>query len=151
MLVVATDGGVNGTAGMGWLISATDGTVLTKGYGPVFGRDVTSYRAELFGILAAITYLQKAKTYHGLPLPTITLYCDNKSAIKQTAKIHKATSKSSLLRGLVHPLTADYDVLNEIAVTFEAWTTPISLLHIKAHQDTKKPEQELDVPARLNI
>ena len=95
--------------------------------------------------------MPKAETYHGLPLPPITLYCDNKSAIKQSSKIYKATGKPSLLRGLVHPLIADFDVLHEIAVVFEAWTTPIGLHHIEAHQDTKKPEQELDVPARLNI
>ena len=46
---------------------------------------------------------------------------------------------------------AEYDVLHEIAITFEAWTTPISMHHIAAHQDTKKPTHELTVPARLNV
>ena len=150
-LIAATDGGVNGLAGMGWLIATNDGKILTEGFGPVCGRDVTSYRAELHGILAVITYLQKAETYYGLPIPPVTLYCDNKAAIEQTAKIHKAAGSTSILRGLVNPLTADYDVLHEIAVTFEAWTTPISMQHIEAHQDAKKPEHELTVPARLNI
>ena len=105
----------------------------------------------MYGILVAITYLQKAETYYGLPLPPVTVYCDKKSAIEQTAEIHEAARNTSLLRGLVHPLIADFHVLHKIAVAFEAWTTPISMHHIAAHQDTKNPEHELTVPARLNV
>ena len=138
-------------AGIGRVVARTGGIMLAEGSNPVHGRAVRLYRVKLYGILAAITFLHKVEYYRSLPLPPITLHYDNKAAIEKVTEIQKPTGKPSLLGSLVHSLTVDYNVLEEIAVTAKVWTAPISLQHIEAHQDTMNPNQELSVPAQLNI
>ena len=66
-------------------------------------------------------------------------------------KIYRARNNPSWSQGIVHPLIAEYDVLHEIAILFEAWSTPMSFQHIAAHQDSRTPYHELSTHAKLNI
>ena len=150
-LLVATDGGVASNAGMGWVISTPEGKILTERSAPVGGISIVSYRAELYGLLAVLWYLHRAEYYVVQPLPPVTLYCDNKGAIEKVEKIYQARDKPSWSKGIIHPLIAEYDVLHEIAILFEAWNTPLSFQHIAAHQDSSMPYHELSIPAKLNI
>ena len=150
-LLVATDGGVAINAGLGWVIATPEGKILKEGSAQVGGRSIMSYRAELYGLLAVLWYLHRAEYYVGQPLPQITLYCDNKGAIEKVEKIYQARDHPSWSKGIVHPLIAEYDVLHEIAILFEAWNTPLSFRHIAAHQDSCTPFHELSTPAKLNI
>ena len=67
------------------------------------------------------------------------------------AKIYQARDKHSWSKGIIHPMIAEFDVLHKISILFEAWSTPLTLRHIEAHQDACTPYQELSTPAKLNI
>lgn len=98
-LFIATDGGVQSQAGSGWIMASSDKAIYASGHSPVHGRDITSYRAELFGLLAAITMLNEAMRKHKQAPKTILLYCDNKVAVDIANDIQKSSKTTFARRG----------------------------------------------------
>ena len=150
-LLIATDGGVQERAGFGWIMASPDMDVYATGYAPVHGRDITSYRAELFGLVAAITTLNEAVRKHKRAPMAIRLYCDNKSAVDIANEIQKASKNTFARGGVVNALMAEYDVIQRLATVLDDAPSQLRMIHIKAHQDNDKPAESLSVPARLNV
>ena len=62
---IATDGSApNGKGSFAWVISDSNGTILVKSKGPVYGANITSFRAEGYGILAILRFLLRMKQVH---------------------------------------------------------------------------------------
>ena len=150
-LLIATDGGVQGQAGFGWIMASPEMDVYATGHAPVQGRDITSYRAELFGLLAAITVLNEAVRIHERAPQIVLLYCDNKSAVDIANDIQTANQTTFTRGGVVNALMAEYDVVQRLATVLDDAPTQLRVIHIKAHQDNDKPTESLSVPARMNV
>ena len=57
VIMVSDGGAIPGSGTFGWVLGTTDGTRLAKGYGPAFGSDPKSYRAECYGAKAGFLFL----------------------------------------------------------------------------------------------
>lgn len=89
----ASDGSVDDTEGTyGWVISTVNEcNVLADGSGFVFGRFVSSFRAEGFGILAVLRFIIRICLYTQQPFPPIVLVCDSESSIRRVNRYTKQT------------------------------------------------------------
>ena len=75
-----------------------------------------------------------------------TQYCDNEGVVKSI--------QSALKYDNYYPNTtmaADWDVIHEIVVSIKDLPTPLTVLHIKGHQDDQIPYDDLSLPAQLNV
>ena len=150
-LLIATNGGVRDRAGYGWVMALPEMNVYATGHAPVHGREVTSYRAELFGLLAVITVLNEAVHKHNRAPKAIRLYCDNKLAVDIVNKIQTARRTTFTRGGVMNALVAEYDVIQRLATTCDDAPSQFQVIHIKAYQDNDTPMESLFVPARLNV
>jgi len=134
-----------------WII-ATSQTELWHGSGTIPGiqRDNHSGRAEGFGLLAAMTFLEKYMIATQTIPPTnskpIDGYCDNLGVIQQIAYLQD--------RRIPNPndtVANDYDLAKEIFATIQRIPIPIEMHHVKGHQDDKQTIDELSHEAKLNI
>jgi len=76
----------------------------------------------------------------------IKVYCDNLGVIQQVSYLQG--------RQIPNPndtITNDYDLAQEIFTVIQRIQTPITLHHVKGHQDEKQPITELTHEAQLNI
>jgi len=113
-------------------------------------RNAYSGRAEGFGLLAALSFLEQY--LHHLPTtpastpPLIKGYCDNSSLIQQVNKMHtnKIPNPSWTIKN-------DYDLHNKILHTILCLPLHTKLYHIKGHQDKDTQAQDLPYKAQLNI
>jgi ribonuclease HI len=94
-LVAGTDGGLlndNGTFGYVWA-NPEDMDILAKGRGNVPGQPVSmsSTRAELCGLFAALTHVRLVTEYFHMVQPhggyTATVYCDSKAALQRVQNL----------------------------------------------------------------
>ena len=94
-----------------WVISTTQRDQLAHCSGPIYGHNISSYRAESYGILSLVHFLYTMTNIHtaplGPPLRTHTLHCDNESLVKTIttlqAHTHITQMSQSLRNGIVSP------------------------------------------------
>ena len=110
-----------------------------------------SYRAELFGLLAATAALNEAVRKHQRVPKTICLYCDNKSAVDIVNEIQKASRATFTRGGVFNALMAEYDVIQRLATILDEAPSHLWVIHIKVHQDNDTQTESLSVLARLNV
>jgi hypothetical protein len=177
---IATDGSApDGKGSFAWVISDPEGNRLVRCYGPVYGADITSYRAEGYGILSVLRYLvcmQKIHHKAGVLGPSIqqsevlTTLEDRINQSREEAgdfgalplKDHALwcdnqsmveTVNEICSYGYVYPnttTTSEWDVLAEIKKSLSELQVQPSIGHIKSHQDKNKPYEQLSLPAQLN-
>jgi hypothetical protein len=128
---------------------ATAGTVIYQGKGHARGYPMSSYRAEAYGKLAWLLFLDHYCKCFGITINcTIQSYCDNMEVIKQTRFSARMDKVWDCLR-------ADYDLLREIVHVQESLRKNAAYMvsgqWIKGHQDATKGRDKLPIPARLNI
>ena len=146
-IIIASDGSVrqpNGT--FGWIITSTDGSPIARGSGQAFGHNISSFRAEAYGILGALRFLLRMFHYHNTPLPnrTTTWWCDSESLLKRI---------QSNLNDTINPnryKDADHDLEQCIILTIPLVTTTLTQQHIRSHQSDNTPLHLLPLPQRLN-
>ena len=140
---MASDGSApTGKGSFAWVLSNTQGTRLAQGQGPVFGRKISSYRAEAYGILAGLRFLRRVQQIHTSSIHNLHWVCDNKGLISKLKKLRKYTTH--------YPnstMDADWDALHEITLNCP---TNLHLRHIKGHQDQTCEYDELPLQAQLN-
>ena len=151
---IATDGSApSGKGSFAWVISDSEGEILAQCHGPVFGAKISSYRAEAYGILSVLRYLLQLSHIRGrttteantiLPHP---LVCDNKAIVD---RINRLKHWKRIYPNVT--MESDWDVLAEIKATLEALgpTSQPTFGHIKGHQDSIRPIEELPLQAQLN-
>lgn len=87
-LLIATDGSAphhNGS--FGWVISLANGKRLAANYGRVQGAYISSFRAESYGLLSALCFVQRVSSFTSTNLPTLSFYLDSKSVISRVSQL----------------------------------------------------------------
>ena len=132
-------------AAQGWHLIG-NGNVLVEGAGPVDGipEFLSSTRAELFGIGAIGEFLHFFCEFHNIESKSrVIKCCDNRAAI---SRINKTLRKYSRRRRM----SDDVDIVSHISDRIKASPLRHRLNWVKAHQDDKRPYQELDIWGRMN-
>jgi hypothetical protein len=111
------------------------GRVITPGQ----DNEQSSYRSELSGILAALTFINTLATFHKISVP-LTLRCDCETGVEKSF-----SRKTPTLQDNCYDLLAA--IHDEVQHTLIHW----SGLYIKGHQDTSVPFSQLDRPGQLNV
>jgi len=151
-LLLVSDASVqkNKQSSFAWIITH-DTTILWKGVGlaPGHAEDIYSGRAEAFGLLAGLLFIQRyiesydPQQFNDSPL---TCFCDNAGVITNVSElmtaIHRRPNATT---------NDDRDVYLAISDAI-ARCNPlqIQLSHVKGHQD-KDPKRKLTLPEQLNI
>ena len=106
---------------------------------PGLPRDHSSYRAELGGILAGITYTQQLCRKRNIK-GTCTFYCDNKGALQAAFGWKRPNTRWSC-----------YDLVS--LIRFHLANSPIQWKwkHIHGHQDKAQKYDDLPPPVQANI
>eukprot|EP00957_Ditylum_brightwellii_P008283 626677-Ditylum_brightwellii.AAC.1 len=104
---------------------------------------MTSYQAELTGILYALYLLHALSTFSLTDLTTaLTLYCHNSAAVTQT--------NLDMYPGIRSHLAADYGIYSKIT-KLQTKGPKVTASWVKAHQDSMTSTAELPLDAQLNV
>ena len=144
---IATDGSANdGKGSFGWVIANSDGNVIVTGQGTAFGDNISSFRCEGYGILAALRFILQLHQYYHLPQPShhIAWWCDSKSLLQ---RLH---SNWSNLPNPNRYKLAEHDVEHAITHTNQLLSFTIRQHHLRSHQYDNMPLHAIPIPHRLN-
>jgi hypothetical protein len=148
-IILVSDGGaIADYASFGWVIAASDGSRLAKGFGSVFGYDPRSYRAEAHGAKAAALFLFHCFLYCDLPLPpgTFKFYCDNQGLLNKL--IYMRSYQSAIYATCLH---SEWDIVSSVHRLHSRFPSLPELIHVKGHQDDDTPADFLELPGQLNV
>jgi len=128
----------------GWILASNISKTIAEGSGPGFGHPelLSSYRAELCGILALLYIMQRVCSHHRITSGSMRLFCDNKSALQQ--------STSEGPRGIKPFLSADYDLI--ALIRLQTTLLPISVVGewVKGHYTGDRREYKHDLNERVD-
>jgi ribonuclease HI len=129
----------------GWILASKIRRTIVEGCGPGHGqRDLlSSYRAELCGILALLYVVQRICNYHAVTTGKLRLHCDNKSALAKTGSIAP--------RGITPFLTADYDLIALIQLQTTLLPISVACEWVKGHYTGNKREYKHDLNERADL
>jgi hypothetical protein len=131
----------------GWSLATPAGQRLAECYGLVYGNDPSSFRSEATGLLAILLFLLNIRVFFDVTLDcSLSLYTDNKGLV-------------SVLPAMAQPFQsplasfrADWDLLQALASTIKQISTvPVTVHHVKGHQDRARTVASLSLPAQLNV
>lgn len=146
-LVIATDASVDeGHAAHGFCFSMKHrADVIFSSGSKVEGppKTLSSYRAEMISIIAAVTLLDTILSTVGLINCKLILYTDSETSI--------TTSSNPKLNTLHYVISNDIDVALQLHHTMRTCKQNIILSHVHGHQDKNKKFHELTVPSQLNV
>jgi len=139
----------SGQSGFAWLI-ANDHTIVWCGNGLAPGPEDDTYsgRAEAYGLLAAIMFLEfYVQCYdYQIPPQTIPCYCDNSGVITNLTSMQNTMT--------VRPnktMNNDHDIYAEItAMATKCCPLRLHYIHVKGHQDNQK-DQQLTIEETHNV
>ena len=152
-ITIVSDGGMkNGYGSFGWIMETNTGTITGRGEAQGARELMQSFRAEGYGMLAALRYL-----YHACKYATtwphekkkITIYCDNKSLIQRIRWHKKRTTVTPK-----NTSAPDYDLEISITNTIDELAKHNIIIkeqHVKGHQDKHTQYHQLPREAQLNI
>jgi hypothetical protein len=149
-LFIAHDGGAADRGSFGWCI-ASPFHIFWEGSGRTQGRKPGSFRAESYGMLAALRFLLHYITFWRVTLArpdqVHNEYTDSKSLIQ---RLHSSSDR--FYHSPKACVASEYDI--EVAILKTLATLPLvtHLHHVKGHQDLTQPNTFL-LPweAQLNI
>ena len=131
----------------GWVLSTDDGTRLAHGAGPVDGHDPRSFRAEGQGMLSVVCLLRRLRQWTCTSTPfTGVLATDNTGLIDRVMAQNQITYP--VPNAVFKP---DWDVVQGIVETLRQTEVSATYVHVKGHQDSKTPYEELSLLAQLNV
>ena len=147
-----SDGGLLngiGTFGFVWANSSSQEVIASgKGYVPGHTIGMSSTRAELCGIFAALIYLELVTTYHHLVPPQrgkmCTVYCDSLAALQRISKL----SHDSF--GTTWRCRANYDLEAAIKARIHSSRMQFSWIWVKGHARRRKKPSEFTWAETLN-
>ena len=92
----------------GWIFASEIRQAIVEGSGPGHGLPdlLSSYRAELGGLLALVYMVYRISSYHAITAGSFRFYCDNKLALSKAV--------SAAPRGIAPFVTYDYDLIHLI-------------------------------------
>jgi hypothetical protein len=152
-IYIASNGGVShGYGSFGWIINGKQEYARGRGEAEGAREILQSFRAEAYGMLAAIRFLQQSCIWNNTWPTTnkkIAAYSNNMSLIQRISWHHK--------RIVITPKSVsavDYDTKKVITLTInylESKKIIIQVQHIKGHQDKKRKKKDLSKEAQMNI
>eukprot|EP00957_Ditylum_brightwellii_P064411 4888660-Ditylum_brightwellii.AAC.1 len=120
--------------------------LLAKHPGPVFGQ-ATLFQSEGYGLLFDARFLHHSAVYTQTDICCyVMIHTDNKGVVM---RINNQLSYTH--NYLYNTLKPDWDLIVQLAITLCTYVKNLSISHIKGHQDDDTPEEDLDLPAWLNI
>lgn len=155
-LYLASDGAFseeNMTGAYGVVIATNVEELMTgQGSAPGALHLHSSFRSELYGLLAGCLLLAEIIKYYNLPVQQnqqLKIYIDNKGVVDRVNK-HRRTPVT-----LREMLDTDIDIELQILHELQDLTTIglqiVPLTHVKAHQDRHKQLSDLSREAQLNV
>ena len=88
---MASDGSAPaGKGAFAWVISDVSSNRLVRCSGPAFGKSISSYRAESYGLVSILRFLVRMDMIHradSYSLRSQPLYCDNQGLVEQVNKL----------------------------------------------------------------
>jgi hypothetical protein len=146
-LYIVSDGSVRADKGtFAWVIGS-DTKIFITGQGSVFGNRLSSYRAEICGMLAWMQYIYHYSKFLNMNiLCNLRPFCDNKTAVDNLNASHPIGPKDAM--------SPDYDILCEARHSLKQLRLQMNVMgfsHVKGHQDQNKKVVELSREASLNI
>jgi hypothetical protein len=122
-----------------------DEDILLQGGGPDDGNLflMKSYRSELGGVTAGITFLGTLSRSGLINIASTTFMCDNESAVLST--------KRPLIDSIFHRIEGDHDLVSTIKDLQENWCRGLDITYdwVKGHADDIN--RELNRAERLNV
>jgi ribonuclease HI len=152
--ILVCDGSVMNEQGtFGWVISlSSTGEKLCTGKGPAYGHDISSYRAEAYGMLSGLLYIYHLLSSYSSEGDTswqyrnFVVYCDNKSLVQVVSAKVKRTHQEYVNE----TMESEWDVVQAIVQCIKQLGT-VDLRHVKGHQTEKSADQPLPLSAaKLN-
>jgi ribonuclease HI len=143
--VMATDGSNRNEEGaQAWCLATETGEILAKGRGRVACAkcDSSSLRPELAALLAATSFLDSFVKNHEVNCQKISIFTDSQNSITDMQQTLMPSTKNVFENNM--------DLKIELKSKLRESQIQFNLLYVEAHQDRKKPFEELDVPAQLN-
>jgi len=147
---IGTDGGLLDEIGtFGYVFGdheSTETYATGKGYVNGASSNMSSTRAELAGVFAALTYMRLILQYHCVVQPsngTITLYCDSKAALAGITRDHRRFGTSRRCR-------KHYDLLAAITSCISNVDMPIKWQWVQGHASKRKEPHEFTWAESLN-
>jgi hypothetical protein len=126
-----------------------DREILWQCKGPTFGMRPGSFRAESYGFISALLFLQAYTQYFNtITDQTVThdFYCDSDSLLKRILRaLHRSWVNPS------HCLSSDFDLESGILDIIATLGISFQYLHIKSHQDDKTAVHLLPWAAQMNV
>jgi hypothetical protein len=115
---------------------------LLYGSGHVTGDrlDSSSYRSELAGILAAITFTNGVCSQYKITQGACTIYCDNKGALSAAFGYKRPT-----------PRWTSYDLVRQLRKAIKSAPITWKYKHVKGHQDDTVTFAQLDSISQGNV
>jgi len=90
-IIIASDGSKATTkSGGAWIFTNNKGNILIEGHNPDFGiiTEIPSHRAEIFGLLSALIFLEEYCRYYFIePESTIQYHYDNLEVVNKVKAI----------------------------------------------------------------
>lgn len=162
----ASDGSAANSGGsFGWVIADKDGKQLLRGTGDLYGKDLSSFRAELEGALALLKILciclMELKIHKQI---NGNMYINNKATIEKLIAIQEQIQQVNFAKSQLRnskPIQPqipfqgtdpEWDLLNSIhSLMTENDLSLIEPTWVKAHQDDNNPYEDLPISAQLNV
>lgn len=119
----------------GQIASTNTGTRLATCFGPAFGYNPTLYRAESYGIISSITFIQQLTQFFKTDkIPPYTHYCNNENIISNitTRQKYDADYTNQSLTGRLGPPQWIQHNCPDHPRIHQSWTH-------QSHQDNKTP------------
>ena len=146
--IIVCDGSVLHSKGaFGWVLSLASGFRLAEGNGPAYGHQMSSFRAEGYGMLSALLYVHYIIQAYAPECPlAVQLFCDNEGLVGVVNRRLRCP----------HPefvnttMSADWDLIQEICSIISK-LSEVTIQYVKGHQDQDKSVKHLSLEARLNI
>jgi hypothetical protein len=150
LLFLCHDDGASDRASFGWCIASKD-EIFWEGSGPGVGRNPGSFRAEAYGMLAALRFLVHYRLFWNILTVKANLqtseYTDSQSLLGRLLSSSKRFYKSP---GAC--LASEYDLEAAITSSTKDLDIRIQHRHVKGHQDDDDIEiVNLPWPAQLNV
>jgi hypothetical protein len=149
---VVSDGGIYNYQSNFGLVIATKSKVLVMNKGKIYSNEFheSSYRSELYGVLAAVVSVRHIFKIHQINIPRqkqVYFYCDNKSVVKT---INNCLELCCTVNQHRYP---DVDIEQQLMYELQQLDETnfiITFQHVRGHQGTEK-KSKLTTAESLNI
>ena len=147
---------VDNQGAFGWTLSTVDGARIAQGMGPTRGAKVDSYRAESYGMLAILCFLNRLAIFTNQNIPWMgVLATDSQSLLEAITIKPDMHSQHALYRKLkddneLEVTCPEWDLLSSILLEIRKWPE-VRLQHVRGHQDRTTVYERLSLLAQLNV